>query len=251
MKAAVFLGPSLDLALAKQELDATFLPPARQGDVYRAARQKPDVIGIVDGNFERVLSIAHKEILWAMREGIHVYGAASMGALRAAELATYGMVGIGAVFRRFESEELEDDDEVAIAHASVDEGYRSLSVAMVDMRFTVEAAVGSGVIDDTTALELIRVAKSLFYPDRTYPAVLERVERNGSLASFRSFLSSGRVHQKRDDALELLRALKALASDPVAPKPIPPKKILYWFEHTDAFEELRKRATHVERVERK
>ena len=61
-------------------------PPARQGDVYRAALARPAIIGIIDGYFETMPTVWHKEILWAMAKGIHVYGAASIGALRAAEL---------------------------------------------------------------------------------------------------------------------------------------------------------------------
>lgn len=35
--------------LARQELDAIYLPPASHGDVYRAARRKAKAIGIIDG----------------------------------------------------------------------------------------------------------------------------------------------------------------------------------------------------------
>ena len=43
-------------------------------------------------------------------------GASSMGALRAAELSQFGMVGIGEVYQAFKLGRLEDDDEVAIVH---------------------------------------------------------------------------------------------------------------------------------------
>jgi len=42
------------------------------------------VIGVIDG-YLRWATVWHKEILWAMAEGIHVFGAASIGALRAAD----------------------------------------------------------------------------------------------------------------------------------------------------------------------
>jgi hypothetical protein len=71
------------------------------------------LIGIVDGNFETVATVWHKEILWAMAQGIHVYGAASIGALRAAELAEFGMKGVGAIFRHFQATPLADDDEIS------------------------------------------------------------------------------------------------------------------------------------------
>ena len=86
MKAMVFVGPTLRPDELPQCPDLVLLPPVAQGDLYRAARQRPRAIGIIDGYFEGVLSVWHKEILWAMAEGIHVFGSASMGALRAAEL---------------------------------------------------------------------------------------------------------------------------------------------------------------------
>jgi len=75
--------------------------------VLRALVDRPRVIGIVDGYFERVPAVWHKEILWAMSRGVHVLGAASMGALRAAELHPFGMVGVGAIFEGFRDGELD------------------------------------------------------------------------------------------------------------------------------------------------
>src|SRR5262245_16389942 len=112
MKAVVFLGPTLSIAEARSQLEAEFLPPAAQGDVWRVALHCSDVIGLIDGQFDHVPSVWHKEILWAMSQGIHVYGSASMGALRAAELHAFGMEGVGKVFESFRDGHLEDDDEV-------------------------------------------------------------------------------------------------------------------------------------------
>jgi len=103
MNVHVFTGPTLSAAEASQVLDADYFPPAMQGSVFQAACQRPRVIAIIDGRFESVPSIWHKEILWAMDQGIHVFGSASMGALRAAELAAFGMVGIGKVFASYAS----------------------------------------------------------------------------------------------------------------------------------------------------
>ena len=47
-----------------------------------------------------------------------------MGALRAAELHVFGMVGVGRVFELFRDGLLEDDDEVAVAHGPADSGYQ-------------------------------------------------------------------------------------------------------------------------------
>ena len=137
----VFLGPTLSEDEARAVLDAEYMPPAGHGDVLRAALRRPRVIAIVDGVFERTPAVWHKEILFALSEGIHVYGAASMGALRAAELDRFGMRGVGDVYRAYADGVLEDDDEVAVAHADAEHGFRALSDSMVDVRATLETAV--------------------------------------------------------------------------------------------------------------
>src|SRR5882724_7534929 len=71
MRAIIFTGPTLSAAQVPGELDAVCWPPAAQADVYRAALERPAAIGIIDGYFENVPSIWHKEILWAMSQGIH------------------------------------------------------------------------------------------------------------------------------------------------------------------------------------
>ena len=109
----IFAGPTIGAAEVRAILpDATVLPPVAQGDLYRACRLRPRAIGIIDGYYETTPSIWHKEVLWALAQGIHVYGAASMGALRAAELAAFGMVGVGKVFESYRDGIIEDDDEV-------------------------------------------------------------------------------------------------------------------------------------------
>lgn len=143
MSLFIFTGPTLPADEGRRHLDAHFLPPAAQGDVYRAAREKPVAIGIIDGYFDRVPSVSHKEILWAMAQGVHVLGAASMGALRPAELSLFGMEGVGAVYESYASTALVADDEVAVAHAVAEDGYRPLSEALVNIRATLRAA-GAG-----------------------------------------------------------------------------------------------------------
>src|ERR1700719_1335144 len=107
----IFTGPTISAGEAARELKAIYLPPAAEGDVYRAALQRPQAIGIIDGYFQSVPAVRHKEILWTMGRGIHVFGSASMGALRAAELAPFGMEGVGNIFQLYRDGTLEDDDE--------------------------------------------------------------------------------------------------------------------------------------------
>src|SRR5205823_10627421 len=98
-------------AEARTELKTVYLPPAAEGDVYRVALHRPQAIGIIDGYFQSVPTVRHKEILWAMNCRIHVFGSASMGALRAAELLPFGMEGVGAVFELYRDGLFEDEDK--------------------------------------------------------------------------------------------------------------------------------------------
>lgn len=143
MSTYVFLGPTVTVTDAKRILDATYLPPVRLGDVYRVvSRHAARAIGIVDGYFQWTPAVLHKEILWAISQGVHVFGAASMGALRAAELAPFGMHGVGRIFQAYRDGHLhspddglfEDDDEVAVVHGPCEIGYRGASEAMVNIR---------------------------------------------------------------------------------------------------------------------
>ena len=208
----VFTGPSLPPNNAREELDAIYLPPVSQGDVYRVALKRPLAIGIIDGYFENVPSVWHKEILWAMSRGIHVYGSASMGALRAAELTQFGMIGVGAIFEAFRNCLLEDDDEVAVTHGPMELGYPVLSEAMVNIRRTLADAHSSNVISHATHVVVEAVAKKLFYRDRNYPLVIRNAEKQhvcgAELDGLVEWLPRGKVDQKREDALLMLRAMR-------------------------------------------
>ena len=213
----VFLGPTLPRADAARLLDAAYLPPVAQGDVIRLCERRPRAIGIVDGFFESVPSVWHKEILHAIRLGVAVFGASSMGALRAVELHPFGMVGVGAVFEAFRDGRLEDDDEVAVIHGPAELGYPSLSEAMVNIRRTLADAAQEGIVPAATAQRLEAIAKALPYRERGYGRLLRLAAAEGvpeeELADFRHWLPTGRVDQKREDALELLRTMRCWAAD--------------------------------------
>jgi hypothetical protein len=228
VKVCVFVGPTLAPADAAATLDAVYLPPVQQGDVYRVAvRHRPRAIGIVDGYFQHVPSVWHKEILWAMAEGIHVFGSASMGALRAAELADFGMRGVGRIFEAYRAgvfepyrdEVFEDEDEVAVVHGPADAGYALLSEAMVNIRSTLAAAASAGIIGADTRDGLVRIAKELFYPDRSWERILggsgTRRLPEREVDALRIWLPGGLINQKRDDSLAMLAAMRdLLAGDP-------------------------------------
>ena len=217
MKAVIFLGPSLPVHEAEEILDATYLPPARQTDFLTAAvNLRPDAIGLIDGVFLQSLSVWHKEILFALDQGILVYGASSMGALRAAETAEYGMIGVGEIYRQYASGELQDDDEVALAHASADQNYQKASEPMVNIRATLAAAEKAGIVDAAQRARMNAIAKAMYFADRTFAAIFEVAGAECVPPDLReklaSFIRTNYVDQKKQDAIELLRNIKQLES---------------------------------------
>ncbi len=218
MTTVLFVGPSLtqaDLA----GLDGFELrPPVAQGDVFEAARISPVAMGIIDGYFHGVPAVWHKEILWAMDQGIHVFGAASMGALRAAELHSFGMRGIGRIFEDFRDGVLSDDDEVAVLHGPREAGFVTVTEPMVNVRATMARAVEGGVVSDGEAARVLELAKGQYYEERTWETILTAAGSGAfdiPVSGLRDWLATGRVDQKRSDALELVGAMRAfVASDP-------------------------------------
>lgn len=222
MISCIFTGPTLPPAIARRGFDAVFLPPVSQGDIIRVLEMRPASIGIIDGYFENVPAVWHKEILYALSQGIPVFGSASMGALRAAELAPFGMQGVGAVFEAFRDGVLEDDDEVAVLHGPAELGYPSLSEAMVNIRRTLSDALADGIIGESTRRHLETLAKRCPYRDRSYARVLAEARAGAvpvaELEAFARWLPDGRVDQKREDALLMLRQMRCAPAN--AEKPV-------------------------------
>ncbi|KQC04599.1 MAG: hypothetical protein APR53_09875 [Methanoculleus sp. SDB] len=210
----VFLGPSLDPVRARAILRARYCPPVKRGDVTRAVAEGARIIGIIDGVFFQDCSVGHREILAALRAGVSVVGASSMGALRAAELDSLGMEGVGAVYEAYRSGELVADDEVALIFDP--ETYKPLSEPLVNIRSTLAEAETQGVIDRHAAGVLLSAAQSLYFPERTYEAVCDLARTSLSpevIAGFRAFAASGAIDRKRKDAEAALLRIREIARE--------------------------------------
>ncbi len=209
---AVFIGPTILKSKVETILDAIVLPPAKQGDIYNISRKRPDAIILIDGYFDKEPAVSHKEILWTMAQGIHVFGCSSMGALRAAELHDFGMKGYGEIFESYLNGIYEDDDEVALVHGSREEGYRPLSEPMVNIRKSFKKALDEQLIDVDLYNQLTAIAKSTFYPHRRYSTILEKSLKNGAdsgiIKNLASWLRVNQVDQKLLDSIGLLNYVK-------------------------------------------
>ena len=221
----VFVGPTLAAAEVQARLPgARVLPPAAMGDVLAAQRRRGvRRIAIIDGYFERMAAIWHKEILLALERGIAVWGAASMGALRAAELAPFGMVGVGAIYRDYARGVLVADDEVAVAHLPAAYGYRVTSDALVNLRAGLTRAAATGAIAARTHARLVELARARHYRERSW-AQLVTDARAAELPArqLAALAAMPKPDRKAADARLLLRRLAAERTPhPPAPLRVP------------------------------
>ena len=210
MTAVVFAGPSI-YGLAKHTLAGIELrPPAACGDILRACRSDVSRIGLVDGVFETSPSVWHKEILFALSRGIRLFGAASMGALRAAECHHFGMEGLGRIFEQYKSGERTADADVAVLHAPAELAYRPLTVALVDAEATIARLSTLDLLGADEAATLRNAARQLHFKERTWQGMFALARFTGSR---RDALSDAVrrhcVDQKALDAEELLLRLRA------------------------------------------
>jgi len=205
-----FIGPSCSVLDAQRVLPtATYLPPLKCGDILQALRLKPRRIAIIDGVFREVPSTWHKEILFAIDSGVEVWGAASMGALRAAELTQYGMRGFGSIFSDYFNGVLTDDDEVALLFGQAGDQYHCLSDAMVNIRATIAEAVNQSVVPSEYAGEILSALKKLHYPDRNLVTYLKRQDDEWSRVLLQWVNQGHAIDLKREDTVGLLSYLQA------------------------------------------
>lgn len=206
----VFLGPTLPHAEARQLLDADYRPPATDADLPAALADGVEVIGIIDAAFFQSYSATPTQILDALGQGVVVFGAASAGALRAVELHRYGMRGVGGIYRLFRDTAFDAEDELAVAFDPA--ALCPLSEAMINIRHALGKAYLEGVITRASHDELLELAKGIYFPHRSYRALLQLASGrvpNGELAGFRSFVDARRddLDWKADDARACLRAI--------------------------------------------
>jgi hypothetical protein len=216
-KVLVYVGPSLDAEQVLERIpEAVIRPPAKQSDLISDLLEiEPTHILLIDGEFAQALSVWQKEIIYALQiPGVKaVYGAASMGALRAADLADYGMIGCGRIFRWYDEGVITDESEVSVLYYQRPDGsYVSATVPLVNVRAALDKAIEAGVVEVETAQAIFNYAASIHWSERTMQA-LKCVD------GLESWLE--RIDQKKADALELICTFEKLVprAGYVAPKP--------------------------------
>lgn len=154
---------------------ARYAPPVQRGDILSDIEDGVSSILILDGLFHQVLSVSPSEIMDALRRGIRVFGASSMGALRAAELEAYGMVGIGDVFEHIRNEDAFRDDFLGQVFSEAWPQIQEASVTHVEFEINLKSLLGQGRISRATYERLSALYAELHYTERNLPTLLARV----------------------------------------------------------------------------
>lgn len=209
VKIIIYTGLSLSFDEAKEILDShddvevIYKRPIKRGDLGQALKENPDIIGIIDGVFHQNSSVGHKEILVVLNKGIKVIGSSSMGALRASELDSLGMIGIGYVYEQYRSGKVASDDDVAVMLDS--ETLEALSEPLINMDYVFTNAVKEGIITQEEKDELIKIAKSTFYPKRNYAQTLNSSNLDDETKNQLIDFIRESVDIKKEDAKELIK----------------------------------------------
>ena len=215
-RAVIFTGNSISHEDARKILKANYQPPVRRFQLEKFVQEGYKVIGIIDGIFFDRAAVGHREILSALNSGVKVVGGASMGALRASELDTHGMIGVGKIYEWYRDGVIDSDDEVAVS--TNPDTFEPISVPLVNIRETLKAALASGLVSEEEHAGLLKLAIDTYYPDRSYFGLVKEGVKRGLIPeekkkSVLDFCTGNEVDVKRGDAVLVLETVKELIEE--------------------------------------
>lgn len=212
-RVVIFTGPSLSHEEAHAIFsEAIYLPPIKRGDISKAVDEGATIIGIIDGVFHQHVAVSPREILTILKICV-VVGGGSMGALRAAELHDFGMIGVGKIFEMYRRGEIDSDDEVALIFNPIT--LEPLSEPLVNIRATFNKILEKNLIKREIIDNLLEIAKQLYYPDRTYETILEIAINKKILDEITAkriyrIIEANKVNQKKLDAIDVVNKIKEI-----------------------------------------
>ena len=211
----IFTGPSLRPCEAMKTFDkATYKPPIKRNDAINAYQNGAKIIGIIDGVFFSNVAVSPRELIHLLEKGVILIGGASMGALRAAELDEYGMIGVGKIYQMYKRGKLVSDDEVAVIFDPVT--LEPLSEPLVNIRLTLERLSSKGLISSDLKDALLEIAQKLYYPLRTYETIIAKAISENIISEkeercLLDILNKNKIDLKRMDALQVIEKVKEVA----------------------------------------
>jgi hypothetical protein len=202
----VFTGLSPSQEEARTLLAAEVRPPVKRGDLDQLS--DGTVAAIIDGELGADSAVPIDEVRRALRRGVKISGAASVGALRAYEAREDGMVGLGWVYRAYCSGRIWGIDEIAVLYDP--DSYRSLTIPLVNVRFCLERLTTRRGISAEEADHAMASLKQLSIGKRDRRSIVRHLAGLLGRERVRKMLKLVRPAEddvKKSDAYELLRIL--------------------------------------------
>lgn len=131
-----------------------------------------------------------------------------MGALRASELDTLGMTGIGYCYEQYATGAIDSDDEVAVMLDG--ESLEALSVPLINMRYVFDNATSENIISEEEKDELLSIAKKTYYPKRNYSLVLNESSLDDNKKEILINFIRESKDIKKEDAKLLLKHIQSI-----------------------------------------
>lgn len=204
----IFIGPSLPNNEVTKWVssDIDIRSPIQRGDL-EGIEPSDGPVCIIDGVFHNTLAITVREIAKALQMGVKIYGASSMGALRASECVSIGMEGVGRIFEQYQSGECQSDADVALVFDPI--SYENISTPLVNVKYGLKQAHQAGLINQAELNQFIQLAKSIHYSELTYEHLFRLASHccdAQKIASLNKFIMKNQLAMdlKRKDALLLI-----------------------------------------------
>jgi TfuA protein len=173
----VFAGPSLAQLPAVTRGRIELRPPARRGDLEALIqRDRPGVVVLIDGLFGWSLAVTPTECRELLLAGWTLCGASSIGALRASELWSVGMIGIGEVYAMLRLGHIRADDELAVAYHP--DTHEELGASLVHVRYVLDR-IERHLPSPEVAPRALALARELYWLERSWPRLFARWREHG------------------------------------------------------------------------
>jgi len=204
----VFGGPSI-IGIPNPILERiTLHPPVKRGDLELLLETKPRKVLIIDGLFGNSLSVTPRECCQLLQAGWMVCGCSSIGALRAAELWSMGMIGFGKIYEMLRTGIIEDDTEVCVPYNC--EKLIEVGISFVHLRSVIN---GMKSLTNDERTSILHRSSEIYWRDRTFHTLMENItECQISDSNFKELarrLKEPKHHPKIQDANHALNVLLA------------------------------------------
>jgi hypothetical protein len=191
-------------------------PPATRGALTAALRAGYRTIGFIDGAIDARERLPLRELRDALdTPGVTLFGCASMGAIRAVQLESLGMIGRGRIYRLFRRGILADSDEVFVLHAPAALRYRCLTLPLVNIRYTLRAMRRAGHLPRADEREVIGYMRDVPWFDRdrhSLSAAVYAIRGGSRCTRFMQAFDLMYRDVKQEDALSLVSCLQSRPS---------------------------------------